>query len=295
MRLVIYHEFCADGLTAAWVCLTAWQGAICVPCAYPNRGKLLPLLREHAPEPCPVMVVDFSFPRSEVEEALGLGYDIKLLDHHKTAQEDLQGLPDDVAVFDMNLSGAELAWKHFYPQLPPPLLVQYVADRDVWRHEMPNTREVSAYLQAISPSCPEDMGGLAFALADHKQFSGIVEQGRLLVTDFDRRVRSLTYRAFPVVCQGEQGVAVVAPHFYASDLGHALLDPTRFPGVRFALVLDICPGKGNSHGSLEIRGSFRSEDNLADVSRFAKALGGGGHRNAAGFKVPFEGQDLTSW
>jgi len=34
-----------------------------------------------------------------------------------------------------------------------------------------------------------------------------------------------------------------------------------------------------------IKGSFRTNDNLIDVSKLAKILGGGGHRKAAGFKI----------
>ena len=34
-----------------------------------------------------------------------------------------------------------------------------------------------------------------------------------------------------------------------------------------------------------IKGSLRTNDDLIDVSKLAKILGGGGHRKAAGFKI----------
>lgn len=291
MTLVIYHDGCPDGLTAAWVCLKALEGleeVVCVGASYPNERKLLHLLKRYAPIPCSVFVVDFSFPRADVEEALAAGYGMVILDHHKTAKEDLDGLPPEVATFDMGRSGAELAWDYFYPHAPRPDLVRYVADRDLWRHQLPNTREINAFILSCNPQRPNDMWDIYEALEDPDQ--SFMSVGSALIEDYDRRVASLAKRFFEVTCGGVKGVAVFAPHFYASDLGHYLVQ--REGTAQFALVLDISP---NAEGELMCRGSFRSEDHLADVSVMAKSLGGGGHRNAAGFTVPLEGRDLKVW
>ena len=49
-------------------------------------------------------------------------------------------------------------------------------------------------------------------------------------------------------------------------------------GIKAALILEQQPdGK--------IKGSFRTNDDLIDVSKLAKILGGGGHKKAAGFKL----------
>jgi nanoRNase/pAp phosphatase (c-di-AMP/oligoRNAs hydrolase) len=57
-------------------------------------------------------------------------------------------------------------------------------------------------------------------------------------------------------------------------VGHALLD--KFPGAPFAATFVI-----RADGFMQW--SLRSEDSREDVSAIAKANGGGGHRNAAGF------------
>ena len=67
-----------------------------------------------------------------------------VLDHHKTAMEELQPLLDDpesgiTGVFDMGRSGAALAWQYLANKKPLPELLQYVEDRDLWRFAFGNT------------------------------------------------------------------------------------------------------------------------------------------------------------
>jgi len=67
---------------------------------------------------------------------------ILILDHHKTAMEDLQGF--EGAVFDMERSGAMITWNHFFPNLEAPRLIDHIQDRDLWQFKIPRTREVQA-------------------------------------------------------------------------------------------------------------------------------------------------------
>ncbi len=73
------------------------------------------------------------------------------------------------------------------------------------------------------------------------------------------------------------GVPVAhAPHAFASDLAHAMLKA--HPDAPFAAVVV------DAHGGRTY--SLRSEDSRQDVSEVARSFGGGGHRNASGFRVP---------
>lgn len=70
-----------------------------------------------------------------------------ILDHHKTAAEDLDGIFEHPKVdgrFDMERSGAMMAWDWFHMHRDCPLLIAYVQDRDLWRFEIEGTREVMA-------------------------------------------------------------------------------------------------------------------------------------------------------
>jgi oligoribonuclease NrnB/cAMP/cGMP phosphodiesterase (DHH superfamily) len=71
-----------------------------------------------------------------------------VLDHHKSAAEKLTGYQCRCGVvhFDMNKSGARLAWEFFHPDKPVPGLIRYVEDRDIWKWEFP---ESPAFLAAL--------------------------------------------------------------------------------------------------------------------------------------------------
>ena len=133
MIYVIYHGNCFDGHTAAYVAWSYFRDqAEYIGC---QHGDLFPI--QNLTRDDQVFILDFSFKREillEVKEKVG---DLRVIDHHKTAQEDLEGL--DFCIFDMNKSGALLTWdffkkyflmrSSFLPRRPEiPTLVQYVSD-----------------------------------------------------------------------------------------------------------------------------------------------------------------------
>lgn len=68
-----------------------------------------------------------------------------MIDHHKTAHEDLAGLP--FAEFDLEHSGAYLTWRHFFGE-PVPKFIRYLEERDLWRFNLPDSKGVSQELRA---------------------------------------------------------------------------------------------------------------------------------------------------
>lgn len=77
------------------------------------------------------------------------------------------------------------------------------------------------------------------------------------------------------------GLAANAPASLASDLGHELANTSGTFGLVWSMA-----GDGQIHCSLRSNGDY-------DVSAIAKAFGGGGHRNAAGFSTDID--TLMSW
>lgn len=83
------------------------------------------------------------------------------------------------------------------------------------------------------------------------------------------------------ILPGWQGMAANAPSFLASDLGHELANKSGTFGLVWSMA-----GDGQVHCSLRSNGQY-------DVSAIAKAFGGGGHRNAAGFSTDIN--TLLGW
>ena len=136
-RVCIYHGGCPDGFTAAWAAKQAYPDAELVPGYY------------GAPPPdvggCDVLIVDFSYPRPVLIEMEMVASRLRVYDHHKTAEADLEGL--SFCVFDMERSGAGLAWDELVGG-ERPWLIDYVEDRDLWRFALPDSKAVAAWVMA---------------------------------------------------------------------------------------------------------------------------------------------------
>jgi oligoribonuclease NrnB/cAMP/cGMP phosphodiesterase (DHH superfamily) len=191
-----------------------------------------------------------------------------VLDHHKSAQAELEGLP--FAIFDMKRSGAGMAWDHFHPGQPRPALVNLVEDDDLWRHELDGTREFQRRLEMEPMGFPN---WDRIADLSKQELAVFIAEGGILKRAFDSEVAELLKDRYAVTLAGEEGLAVNAPGRYSSELGHHLASLSGSFGMVWRQL----------DGVLKI--SLRSCDDY-DVSLLAARFGGGGHRNAASFTVP---------
>lgn len=254
--VVLYHGNCPDGFGGAWAAWKAWGDAVrCIPVSH---GDAPP---ELAPD-ASVLMVDIVYPREETLALKDRVRELVILDHHKSAFEELGDLP--FATFDMQRSGAMLSWNYCHPGAPAPPLVGYVQDRDLWRFDLPNSREVTAALG----SYPMD-----FQVWDTLDVDDLAREGVAILRFRDQTVASIVGHA----TWGEIGgyrVPVVNATAHWSDVGAEML--ARFPEAPFvgAWFEDAA---GTRRWSLRSRPGF-------DVSVVAKALGGGGHPQASGFR-----------
>lgn len=257
-NLVIYHGNCIDGFTAAWCVWRRWgSDAEYVPGIY---GEPPPDVTGKN-----VVIVDFSYPRAVLLELKQKAATLEVLDHHKTAQADLQGL--DFCLFDMNRSGARLA-EDSYSFGPSPL-VAYVQDRDLWRFELAKSKEINAWIGSLHQSFQE------WSRADaalYASFDTCVAHGEALLRAVDRYVLEMARQARFVTFEGHEIPVVNAPYINTSELVGHLAESSLFAVGWFQR------GDGKYQYSLRSRGEF-------DVSELAKRFGGGGHKNAAGFTV----------
>ncbi|MGE3269668.1 MAG: DHHA1 domain-containing protein [Chloroflexota bacterium] len=253
---VLYHGNCPDGFGGAW---SAW-------CAWGDAVTYHPISHGDAPPAFPadasILMVDIAYPRDVTLALKDRVRELVILDHHKSAQEDLGDLP--FAHFDMNQSGAMLAWKYCHPGVEPPPLIGYVQDRDLWRFTLPHSREVTAALGSYP---------MTFDVWNTLNVDALAREGVAILRFRDQTVTSIIRHAR----WGEIGgyrVPVVNATAHWSDVGEALLQ--KFPDAAFVGAY-FEDAEGARRWSLRSRPGF-------DVSVVAKQLGGGGHPQASGFR-----------
>lgn len=270
--LVIYHGTCADGFTAAWAC---W---ILHP-----EWEYFAATHGHQPPDVTgreVYMLDFSYKYLVIKDMAMKATSITIIDHHKTAEGELNKLFADTAaaanvsvMFDIYKSGARLAWEHFHPDNHIPLLVLYVEDRDLWKFSLVKSREINANIF----SYPYDFNVWSDLSEDiNLNFGGFVAEGAAIERKHHKDVAELVAAFKHKMCIDGIDVWVAnIPYTMTNDAG--VLMST---GEPFAACYWITP--------TQVVFSLKSAEDGMDVSIIAAKYGGGGHAHSAGFQVSFD-------
>lgn len=294
---VIYHGNCADGFGSAWAinkCFGNLEEIEFFPGVYQKeppsvKGKV-------------VVMVDFAYKPEVVERMLNEARAILILDHHKSAIEafeeyDFRGRKIDMSnwskqvdfsrfkenllidqcenagprvytYFDLHRSGAMITWDFFNPDIPAPNLIRHIQDRDLWRFDLPKTREI----QACVFSHPYDF--TVWDFLSEMDTNILAREGEAIERKHFKDIDELLG-----VCQREMEIAgfvvpvASLPYTLTSDAGHKMAQGKPFAACYW-----------DTRGTRIF--SLRSTDDGMDVSEIAARYGGGGHKNAAGFSVP---------
>lgn len=295
--LVAYHAKCIDGMTSAWIAVRGLEdpdrGNACVDMVSmeytdDSTRELLGYIFNN--DFLDLYVVDFSL-SVEALDFLALNHphlNVIILDHHKTAFEryapgifpiekdsTFQGRAYGAMVYlDNDVSGAGICWDYFYPGEPVPKLVAYVQDYDLWRFNFGDTTKyINQYLRSKVKSL-EVWDELAKSMQNSDMLARYIAEGKEIQAEHDTCVGRAAARALPVTMLGLTGLIVQCSGELASDVGHVLATRSGTFGVSYMQDGDTGQTKF----------SMRSVPDF-DVSVMAMELGGGGHKNAAGFSV----------
>lgn len=281
--IVIYHgPECADGFTAAWAVHRALGDSVLYVPA--NYGEAPPWDLINGRD---VLLVDFSYPYDDLFNMSHICKSVTVLDHHKTAYEALMPLLADgtiEGVFDMEHSGARLAWNAFH-RAPPSSLIRFVEDRDLWKHKMDHTKAINAAIGSYAKTFENwDMLHRLFVEGD---LSPLIASGEAILRVQDQQIKQIVKGVRQIFLGGFRVPVANCPGFLASDVGNAMCgmhwsynDDTL--GVRVPFAATYFDGAEERYFSL------RSTDAQEDASAVAKLYGGGGHRNACGFRIRLE-------
>lgn len=257
---VIYHGGCSDGFGACWAAHKVLGGRATYHAA--SHGNPPPdVTGKH------VMIVDFSYDLATTLDIISKAASLVILDHHKTAYERLSSLPE--LHFDNSHSGAILAWNYFHPDKDPPRFLKYIEDRDLWKWELPYSKEFSAAFDMV-PWTFEDFE----LFEDDSVVDEAINRGKYILAYSKSVIKKICEKAQSRKWRGKSVLIVNSSH-WQSEIGNKL-----------AQDCDIAIIWYYSHEDHKTRVSCRAFHEEVDVTDIAKAFGGGGHKKAAGFELP---------
>ncbi len=258
--LVIYHRNCADGFGAAY---SAWK-------LLGDKAEYYAALHNEDPPDVKnkrVAILDFSYKNKVLKQMIRDADELIVIDHHKSAMIDLQDIPN--MIFDMDHSGARLAWDFFHPDKEPPKFINYIEDRDLWKWQLPQSREFSAAFDMVPFNFEEYQ-----KLEDESVFEATVVHGTYILSYSKTVVEKICNMASPRKLRGLDVLVVNSSHLI-SDVGSKLARNCDFAMIWYY-----------DHKRKKAKVSLRSRAEHIDVSEIAKFYGGGGHKRAAGFVLP---------
>nr|CAG8521762.1 7268_t:CDS:2 [Entrophospora candida] len=301
---IIYHKNCPDGFGAAY---SAWKKLgtkATYHAAVHNEPPPSDLSDKH------VGIFDFTYSRSIIKELEKKAKLVVIVDHHLSAKLDFfpassSSISDKDEKksnyhFDMDKSGARLAWEFFWPDKPVPSMIKYIEDKDLFRFLLPKSREFSTYWEVI----PLEFEEYNKFVEDESLINNIQEIGAHILKYRDSKVtyllKNVSYKRKMTLSLKEAGkdnkiipktysVSVINSSMWQSELGNNLMKSNfnnndkkekskeKVEECDFSMIWYY---DGNDK---QYNISLRSIDEKADVSQIAKHFGGGGHRNASGF------------
>jgi oligoribonuclease NrnB/cAMP/cGMP phosphodiesterase (DHH superfamily) len=287
-RAVFYHDNCMDGYMAAWVAYGAYGTYLTSYAAvnYNRIGEIEKVIRNKAVGH--IVLVDFSIPLELIIEACEANIRVTILDHHKTAIDEL-GKWINVhfdGVLDDSRSGAGIAWGYFMDNQEMPDAIKYTQDRDLWVHVYPES-ESFHYAAKVDVErvrrvfgFKEAMDYITTRIAGHEH--DYVSKGKAIIGYLQMLMQSslkhLTYFSVPLSPDiGLRVASLSVPYeltsFFADEIFKAI------PSVDAV-------ANANYQGNEMVIVSLRSREH--DVSAIAKVYAGGGHAKACGYTISRE-------
>jgi len=242
-----------------------------------------------------VYIVDFNYNAKITEQLCYLARSVVVIDHHKTAREELEGIDcRNLNLFiDEGHSACILAWSFMNPGVlssNAPLLLHYIEDMDLWQWKLNDSEIIAAAIscedtnietyQALYNQETED------SLVASAVIANLKSKGIAILSYQNKTIKILEKQTVYMVIGGIKVKAVnCADPSLVSFLGNRLA-----VGEPFAATFYMQP---SGKWKFSIR-SITNDTNPRGIAvdEIAKIYKGGGHPNASGFKIdelfPFE-------
>lgn len=304
---VIYHANCADGIAAAWCIWTVLPDEdACIDPDVLSFAEYIPAKYGNPPPDVKdknVLIVDFSYKKDVMIEMLKVAKHIRILDHHKSAEElkELFDLyPNFSGIIDMDRSGAQIAYdeieytgkfkslNYSFKLLSSRFwIIDHIADRDLWKWEIPTSKDTTRAMFILNmytsirnfQNIIED-----YELYLERGFKKMSEIGRISNSEHNKRVQFLTNKAYYCTYNSPTGRVykvrlVPCTHDYASDVGSNLVEDNK---TDFAVLFRYdFPSKT---WYCSTRASKNSDIDLIPILKEIDKQSGG-HKKAAGFEI----------
>jgi oligoribonuclease NrnB/cAMP/cGMP phosphodiesterase (DHH superfamily) len=274
--IIVYHRKDNDGFCSAAIIRKKYPDAEFIGWNYGDECKqFLDFIDEE------IIVVDISFPMN-IMYNIASRNKLTWIDHHASKIADYIAFEHSFdnninVVLEVGRAACELTWEYIFPDKMMPASVEYLGMYDTWRgygsdEWNHNTLPFEYGMRSICSSL-ETFPKFILNYDEDGAIDSIINNGRIVI-GYQNVVDSklCSANSFIRSFKGYRALCLNVPYIDSNTMQSV------FNASEHDLMLSfVYTGK---HWSC----SLRSVGDL-DVSAIAKSMGGGGHKNAAGFEV----------
>ena len=264
--VILYHKNCPDGFSGAWA---AWK-------KFGKKADYFGVEYQQPPlrglKNKEIYIIDFCYQKSEImKRLLHDNKKVVVIDHHITLKE-LSKISSG-RVFDLNHSGAVLAWKYFFPKKATPKLLLHIEDVDLWKFKLPHTKELMSALALCSFNF-KVWNKIAVDWQNPKSRKKYIKEGEIILK-YEQKIIERLLKSADKAKFGNYKAAVVNSPVLQSEIGNAL--------VKSGYQIGVIWSQKNNKKRISLRSNGKT-----DVSKLAQKYGGGGHKAASGFALKID-------
>lgn len=290
--VVCYHFPCVDGIFSALSAHLHFEGT-----SADVRFQPLTVYTKLSPDDMnllgdeTVYMLDFTGPPGFAIQLAQRCREVIVLDHHKTAMEDIgpaERRPANLKVtFDMERSGATIARDHFQPSLDESVdkMVRMVEDGDLWRWKIADSKPFYAGLSATELNFDWTENPGIFDTLIALDVAAIVDAGKTIQREQDLQIKARLEDSFEISFEEVDptwgscmAVRADGLQHLRSEIGNQLAQKSVTAGLRgISCVAYVEPAMGDAE---KIKLSFRGVGD-EETTHITRLFGGGGHAKAS--------------
>ena len=267
--LIIYHGPSIDGFTGAWILWHYFdRDAEVMSASYKSKVPLAVSGRD-------VYLVGFAYDPDQMSSLISHAKSVILYGNHKTARMTIPSQTNFKQVYENGdeRSPSMTIWKELFKDTPAPIMLSYIEDAYIYRHQLPFSREIRCMMALEKRELDNWTGLMEMSEEDLRPFK---ETGAVLLKERRKTIHNAiksTKRWMKI--GGVRMLVANIPSSFSSDACNELAYDQPVAATYF---------DSKDYRHFELRSPRNSS---VDVEVIARKYGGGGsNQHAAGFVVP---------
>lgn len=305
------HGGCMDG-TGAATCFVLFHKVF--EALFPNQSTSVAVVTLNHGHPVPsiknkiVVMFDFCFNEATTRTLLEEADWLMIYDHHEGAAKEISQQFPLNCVFDNDLSGVGLAWKHFFGSTTNmPTWTIAVQDRDLWKFQYEYTKAFCTALYHIVPLHAQKWFDYFYPAVNisHRNMTllecvkhwedacvvpceTLIQSGKSMILIQESIATAAAKRCLRAPFCSIRSI-IINTDVAISEVAEKALE--LFPDEKMVVVWRFDPYSKQYKVSLR----SRTLDSVTNCFEIARLFGGNGHQAAAGFKLDGEGTAMLDF